>query len=276
MRKSGKKEINEFLKRTTTNNTIQLDSSVTPNFDIINNLRDVKPNIRIVHLLLNDDISPERQVKSIKSISQLASRGIDYVQVWNNRWTDTPPRETFTNPENFDTIPITPAHYGNFRAFADSAASHFSEDLDALIFCEGDAGLTESIQDTVDAINTAHRRCKELNIAYFSFGSRFDLQNKAIDVSGTIEYIEDSRIHMVTKVVGAQMVMITSNYRKFLLDRFVFHVWTSADMFMNNIFMGKFNIGIFDKPYALQFSGVSVIDKYTKKYVDVESLDKNI
>jgi len=265
MRKAGNKEINEFLKRTTTNNTIRLDGSITPKFDIIDSLRNVKPNIRIVHLLLTDDISPNRQHKSIKSISRLVDRGIDYVQVWNKRWTDTPPRETFTDPEDFYKIPITPAHYGNFRAFADSAAKYFSEDLDALIFCEGDAALTESIQDTIDAINTAYRRCKELNIAYFSFGARFDLQNKAIDVSGTIEYIEDGSIHLVTKVVGAQMVMVTSNYRKFLLDRFVYHVWTSADMFMNNIFMGKFNIGIFDKPYALQFNGVSAIDNVDAK-----------
>ena len=39
-------------------------------------------------------------------------------------------------------------------------------------------------------------------------------------------------------------------------------------MFVNNIFTHKFNIGIFENPYAVQFNGVSAIDGWEKIHID--------
>ena len=92
-------------------------------------LHQVRGNIKLVHLLLNDDLDPQRQEKSIESLSKLKEYGVDYIQVWNNRWTEEPPRDTFTRPSKFDEIPIRPGHYGAFRAFADASIEHFTKML---------------------------------------------------------------------------------------------------------------------------------------------------
>ena len=240
--------------------------SVDQVFKSVVNLYDIKPKIRLVHLLLNDDRSPERQEKSIESISRLADRGIDYIQIWNNRWTGDIPIDNFSEVQKDN---IGPGHYGNFKAFADAARDYYTEDIDALIFCEGDALLTKSTQETVDSINYAYNECLDKNIGYFSFGDRFHLEFGNLQ-SVTLKQYGD--IHIVNKVIGAQMVMIPSNYRKFVLDRFVNHMWSSADIFLNNIFTHKFNIGIFKEPISIQVNGFSAIDNFYKKHKDQKSL----
>lgn len=245
--------------------TFECQPSVDQVFEAVTALYDVKPKIRLVHMLLNDDKTPERQEVSIKSIKQLADRGVEYVQVWNDRWTGEAPRETFADPANYDTIPVGPGHYGNFRAFADAAIDHYTEDLDAMIFCEGDALLVKPVQEVVDAINQAWTATQELDIAYFSFGDRYHLENGSLQ-SNTWSTHGD--IHIVDKVIGAQMVMVPAKFRSFLIDRFKHHVWTTADIFLNNIFTHKFNIGIFDAPVAIQVDGVSAIDSIQKTHID--------
>ena len=241
--------------------------SVHQVFDAVTNLYDVKPKIRLVHLLLTDDKSPERQEKSIESIKKLADRGIEYIQVWNERWKGEVPRETFTRPDQFDAIPITNGHYGNFRAFADAADEYFSEDLDGFIFCEGDAILTESINETIDAINRGYEAMINEDIAYLSFGSRFHLEDGSPQ-STTLE--KRGSIHIVDKIVGAQMVMFTSKMRRFIKDRFHQHSWDAADIFFNNIILGKFDMGIFEDPYAIQVDGISAIDDFYKVHINTQ------
>jgi len=242
--------------------TFECHPSVNQVFDSVINLYDVKPNIKLVHLLLNDDITTDRQTRSIDSLKGLADRGVEYVQVWNNRWTGDIPIETFSGKNKNN---IGPGHYGNFRAFADAAKDHFTEDIDALIFCEGDALLTKSLQETVDAINYAYDECISNNIGYFSFGDRFHLERGSLQ-STTLKQYDD--IHIVNKVIGAQMVMIPSEYRRFVLDRFAQHPWTTADIFFNNIFTYKFDIGIFEHPIAIQADGLSIIDNFEKKHLN--------
>ena len=93
--------------------------------------------------------------------------------MWNNRWTEEPPRDTFTRPSKFDEIPIRPGHYGAFRAFADATIEHFTPDVDAFIICEGDALLTEDVLTVADRINDAIQACETHDIKYFSLGSRY-------------------------------------------------------------------------------------------------------
>lgn len=244
--------------------TFECQPTVDQVFNATTNLYDVKPKIRIVHLLLNDDKSPERQEKSIASISRLGDRGVEYIQVWNDTWTEEAPRETFTRPHQYDSIPISPRHYGNFRAFADSAAEYFTDDLDGFIFCEGDAILTESLEETIDAINRGYNTMIDKDIAYLSFGSRFHLENNYPQSTTFFQYDD---IHVVNKILGAQMVMFTSKMRRFIKDRFQHHTWETADIFFNNILLGKFDIAIFEKPYAIQADGISAIDGFYKKHL---------
>jgi len=248
--------------------TFECHPTVDQVYEHILNLYDVKPKIKIVHLLLNDDHTQERQIKSIESISKLKDRGIEYVQVWNNRWTEKPPRETFAQPERFDEIPIKPGHYGNFRAFADASIEHFTEDLDALIYVEGDAIITSETQDLVDAINKAYDLTQSNEIALFSFGSRYHLEIDTLE-SQTLKQYDD--IHIINKFIGAQFIMIPKQMRKFVIDRFIHHSWSTADIFLTNIFTGKFDMAIFEKPYVVQVDGISAIDGNYKTHIANES-----
>lgn len=227
---------------------------------------DVRAKIRLVHLLLKDDQSPERQQKSIESIQQLEKRGIEYIQIWNERWKDTPPRETFEYPDEYDSVPIKPGHYGNYRAFVDAGIEYFTEDIDALIFAEGDSFLVKPIDEVVKDINRAYDACELHNISYFSFGSRYSLHDQSEKISETRYQIDD--IHVVNKVIGAQLVMLHKRVQYYCSDRFLHQKWTAADIYLNNLFMGKFNIGIFDQPVALQADGFSAIDEYKKVHAD--------
>ena len=241
--------------------TFECQPSVDQVYNQVLNLYDVRPKIKLVHLLLNDDATPDRQNKSIESIKPLCDRGIEYIQIWNNRWTGDVPIDRFSEVYKDN---IGPGHYGNFRAFADAARDHYTEDTDAMIFCEGDAILTKSIQETIDSINYAYDKCLDKNIAYFSFGDRFHLELGTLE---SITFEQHDNIHIVNKVIGAQMVMVPNNYRKFILDRFRVHLWSTADIFFNNIFTGKFDIGIFEEPIAIQANGVSSIDNFYKEHI---------
>lgn len=248
--------------------TFECHPTVDQVFNQVVNQYDVRAKIRIVHLLLKDDQTQERQIKSIESISKLKDRGIEYVQVWNNRWKETPPRETFAQPERFDEIPIKPGHYGNFRAFADASMEHFTEDLDALIYVEGDAIITSEIQDLVDAINKAYDLTQSNEIALFSFGSRYHLEIDTLE-SQTLKQYDD--VHIINKFIGAQFVMVPKQMRRFVIDRFVYHSWSTADIFLTNIFTGKFDMAIFDQPYVIQADGISAIDGNYKTHMSEQS-----
>ena len=249
--------------------TFECHPSVDKVFDAVVNLYDVKPKIRLIHLLLNDDLSPERQERSIESISKLKDRGIEYIQVWNDRWKDTPPRETYAYPEDYDSVPITAGHYGNYRAFKDSGIEHFTEDIDALIWAEGDAFFVKPIDEIIEDINRAYVACESNNISYFNFGSRYSAHDTSELVSDTRYKIDD--IHVVNKAVCAHFCMLHKRVQYYCSDRFLHEKWTAADIYLNNLFMGKFNIGMFEEPIALQSDGISAIDNYKKIHSDTRS-----
>jgi autotransporter strand-loop-strand O-heptosyltransferase len=226
-------------------------------------LYSVKGKVKLVHLLLEDDIDPQRQEKSILSLSRLSGMGVEYIQVWNKRWTEEPPRENFTRPDMFDEVPITPGHYGAFRAFADGAIEHFTEDVDHFIMCEGDALLTVSPLEAVDQINKAIDGIKDNNISYFSFGSRYSLEDNILQ-SHTREQHGD--VHVVSNIIGIQMIMFPNNIREYLIDRFKYATWDGADIFLTDIFVNKFKMGMLENSITTQASGLSAIEQRQRSF----------
>jgi hypothetical protein len=225
----------------------------------------VKPKIKLIHLLLEDDQDQSRQEQSIQSISQLKDFGVEYIQIWNKRWTEQPPYETFTRKNEYWTIPVRPGHYGNFRAFADGAIQHFTDDIDFLIICEGDALLELNVYDVVDRINEAAEEIIKHDISYFSFGSRYLLDSNTLQ-SQTIQ--RKDNIHIVDRIVCAHMVMFPQRIKKYLVDRYKFATWDGADIFLNDIFVNKFNLGMFENSVATQISGISAIEGHHREYTN--------
>jgi len=243
--------------------TFECHPSIDQVFDQVMGLYTVKGKVKLVHLLLEDDVDPQRQEKSILSLSRLSNMGVEYVQVWNKRWTEAPPRENFTRPDMFDKVPITPGHYGAFRAFADGAIEHFTKDVDQFIMCEGDALLTVSPLEAVDRINQAIDGIKEHDISYFSFGNRYTLEDNVLQ-SKTREQHGD--IHVVGNIIGIQMIMFPQRIREYLLDRFKFATWDGVDIFLTDIFVDKFRMGMLENPISTQASGISAIENRERTF----------
>lgn len=242
--------------------------SVDQVFNQILQLDQVTGKVRLVHLLLNDDSDPQRQENSIDSLAKLEQYGIEYVQVWNNTYKEKPPKETFTRPDQFDQIPIQPEHYGAYKAHADTVMQYFDIGVDYLLICEGDCLLTLSPKETAHKINEAIKAIHKHDIKYFSFGSRYSLTHNVLQ-SQTLE--KDGNIHIVDNIIGTQMVMFPQNIRKYLIDKFKYATWDGIDIFLTDIFVNKFNMGMFDSAISTQASGVSTIDKYNK---DMEKENK--
>ena len=243
--------------------TFECHPSVDQVFNEVLKLYSVKGKVKLVHLLLEDDIDPQRQEKSILSLNKLTDMGIEYVPIWNKRWTEEPPRENFTRPDMFDKVPITPGHYGAFRAFADGTIEHFTSDVDHFIICEGDALLTVSPLEAVDAINKAIDGIAEHDISFFSFGNRYTLEDNILQ-SNTREQYSD--IHIVDNIIGIQMIMFPQRIREYLVDRFKYATWDGADIFLTDIFVNKFRMGMLENSITTQASGVSAIENRERSF----------
>jgi len=226
-------------------------------------MKKTKYNIRLVHLLLTDDTDPTRQERSINQLKELQERGIDYVQVWNQRWKEDPPRENFARPEVFNQVPINKGHYGCFRAFADGARDNFSDEIDAIILCEGDVRLLTSADDIIDRIDRAYEATQSLGIDYFSLGNKYTLEGNVLQ-SRTLEKHDD--IEIVNKIIGIQMILFPQRVKDYLLDVFQNKPWDGADIFLNQNFMGKKKIGIFSQSPTGQWDGMSAIESRERDF----------
>lgn len=222
-----------------------------------------KYKIKLVHLLLTDDSDPKRQDNSISQLEKLAERGIEYIKVWNKRWNTPPPRENFARPEMFDRVPINSAHYGCFRAFADGAKDNFTDDIDAIILCEGDVKLLQDPDSVIKKIDKAYEATQKYGIDYFSLGSKYTLEGNVLqsvpsEIHGDVE--------IVNKIIGIQMIMFPQRIREYLLNVYENSPWDGADIFLNQNFMGKKRIGIFSESPTGQWDGISVIENRKREF----------
>lgn len=216
-----------------------------------------KPKIKLVHMLLIDDLDPTRQEKSINSISLFKDYDIEYIQLWNWRWKDEPDLSTWSSYVYYGATHIRPSYYGCYKAFKDATLNYFHKDDDIFIICEGDALLVQPVEEVVQKIHKAHDFCIENNISYFNFGSRLNLRNAFLE-SNIIEEYGD--LCVVNRVIGAQMVMFTKNYRDYLIEQFNTAPWNVGDLFFNEIFTDNHKIAMYKEPVCLQWDGHSAID----------------
>lgn len=218
-------------------------------------------NIKIVHLLLNEEVNTERQIKSIESISKLSKfDNIEYIQIWNNFWKDDIPPGFYGNIEN-----VRHSYYGNYTSFKNSFINYFTDDVDIFIQVEGDAILEypadyiyNKILESVDTINI-------YNIDILSFGSLFHLEN-GIRQSNVKLKIKD--LNMVDKIIGAQFLLFPRRIRDYVIDQYNNNPnWTAIDIYYNIIFTNR-NMALYDKMYVKQCDGNSSIDNYYKRHLN--------
>jgi hypothetical protein len=221
--------------------------------------------IRLVHLLLEDDIDDKRQDVSISHLKRLERMGIEYIQIWNKIYQGDVELENWLSYVQRGKTDVKKSYYGNYSSFKNALLDYFNNDVDIFIMCEGDAILTVSEKKIMDSIKKAHDISHKYDLKCFSFGNRYNLSN---GVKESYTFFKDNDIHIVDDIIGAQMLLFFKKDREYLRDIFNSKLWNGIDLFFNYFLRGKF--GIFDEPLTTQFDGYSVVDGQNKKFIDVK------
>jgi FkbM family methyltransferase len=219
--------------------------------------------IKIVHLLLKEEINSNRQISSIESISKLSKYDdIEYIQIWNELWTDEIPDGFFGNIEH-----VKKSYYGNYNSFKTSFIKEFTDNVDFFIQVEGDAILDYPSDRIYDKIKSSLLLIDERSVDILSFGSMFHLENGYQQSTTKLSFGD---LNIVDKIIGAQFLIFSRKIRDYIISRYNEVGWTVADIFYN-IILGSYNMAIYDRMYVSQADGNSMIDGYNK--VHLKNLD---
>lgn len=226
----------------------------------------LKNKIKAVQFLLNE--TSEKQLNSIKNISQIEEFGIEYERHFNDLYIDMPPISKSNRPDdvNMELKPnsLTPAHYGCYSSFKEAVLSEFDNDIDALVVFEGDAKIID-VKLFIELLKDSLKLFEKESVDLISFGGPYDLEN------GFLQSIIDKRlsntIFISKKVIGCQCIVIGKHFRKKIKDLLRTEKWDALDLYLSNMAnLGKIKLGITDKTIVTQFEGKSSIDGYDKKF----------
>lgn len=217
--------------------------------------------IRLVHILT--DVNSKREIASINQLEKVSKFGIEYVPQINkiydkDDWMDIVPI-TGNNPKNYRR-----GHYGAFLSFKKAFLDNFTEDLDALILCECDCGLSVSTEKFFEIVNKSIDFCNKHNIKYFSFGDRYSYGVEQSPLWGLDEDFPEFQI--TTKIILAHCLIIPNHAREYFKYAFENYSWESPDIWFNEVVWksGQSSHGIMRIPIAFQHPGESIIDSVWK------------
>lgn len=226
-----------------------------------------KKKVKLVHILTQP--KEERERVSIEKVSQVNEYGIEYVQHVNEPYVGVPPRENCRRPDDISDEPgwykLSPGHYGCYSAFRRAIEEEFGDDLDALMVCEADCVPTVEAGEFVDNIYQAVELMSKHDIEYMSLGNRFnfdtnELQSQELESCGEFGYITD-------KIICCQAILFSQRTRDYLLKCLKTKPWDVSDIYFNSIYQNTpHKMGISRNCWAVQHSGVSLIDKKYKQY----------
>ena len=215
-----------------------------------------KPRIKIVHMLNN--LTDERESKSIESLSKMITFGYKYEQSITELYREKPPVENCLRPFAVSETPgdylLGPGHYGCYMAHRKGITEYFDDYTDAILLNECDSILQFSPRESSEKIQEGYEMCKKYDLAYLSFGKRI--------VNYPHEHVE-SDLFLTGRLSEAHCILITKEKAQYFKDKFENTPWDVSDLWYN-AFITDYRKGIFSRPYSLQYAGVSNIDKKFK------------
>lgn len=217
-----------------------------------------RPKIKVVHMLV--DVDGEREKQSINHLKQLVDfAGWEYLQMINGKYQELPPRDTCARPDDVQFEPghykLTPAHYGNYLAHRNAMEKHLNDDCDAILFCECDAIFIKPIDQVFKQIIDRFDDLTEHNLRYMNFGKRivewhYKDVNKYFDITN--------------RMSEAHCYLVPTTSREYFLNKFQNTGWDTYDLWLNNNILNEMVGGITKKPFSIQCSGESYLDKTHK------------
>ena len=251
----------------TTPNVTYITSDITSNLEML--FDKLKPEkrfrIQALHLLTGPE-DPREEI-SINSIRKLQDFGIDYVQIYNKRYTELPPKEHCRRPDDISmevkTLDymlgtITPGHYGCYLAHT-GALKQLSEDYDYTLIFEADAILNVSEEEFVDIVHKACVKFEKTNVRHITFSdnpadSKIDIDKNFLATGYKQDY--------------AHCYLVANRHKDWWLEQIKTVKWDSADLWYNDVFY--FSMApryTTKKVYCRQTDGYSLLDL---KYKDVQ------
>jgi hypothetical protein len=214
--------------------------------------------IRIVHILNN--IDTDREINSIKSISNLNQYGVEYIQYITPRYNNDAWRlqTPISNWKRHGS-----GHFGAFLSFKNATLNYFTDDLDAFIITESDCILSEHITYDffIKELYNAIEFSKKYKLFMFSFGSRYFnniLQSPILELDA-----EYPNFCKTNNIILNHCILFTKPIRNLLLHEYIHSNWDSPDIWHNCIFnkyRDLYSMGIVKSPYTFQHQGISMID----------------
>lgn len=226
----------------------------------------IDKKIKAVQFLLNGEY--EKQIQSVENISKIEDFGIEYVQHFNDVYTDLPPVSKSNRPHDvsMELKPnsLTPAHYGCYDSFRTAVLSEFDSDLDYFIIMEGDAKIQDHSlfrEKLIEAMDLIERH----NLGFVSFGGIYDLEMGVLQ-SNVVENLSED-FFVCDKIIGCQFLIFPASSRQLIKDILRKEKWDALDIYLNNI-SHKYGIrvGVSRKTLVTQYDGISTIDSVVKQF----------
>lgn len=214
---------------------------------------------KIVHLV--SEIFNEMEQESIRSISSLASKEIEYTVHYNplTRAFDPDKLPMFENPN------LKPGHFGCYEAFRKAICEDFTDDYDFVIVCERDCILEREVGEIHALLHKTYSYMERSGIDYFSFGDKVDLDNGYLQ-SKRIEDVEDFAF-LTDKIIGLQFIIFSKRGREFLRYEFENRDWYGMDIWFNVVYNENEKLmGILNDRVTTQLDGYSLIDQTNKTF----------
>ena len=213
--------------------------------------------IKLAHILT--DLSAEREIASVESLSVLSNFGIQYIQQINIPYKG----EDWKSIKNWanDIYPHHgPGHYGAFQSFKKAILENFTSDIDGLILCECDCVLSVDPLVFSEQVKKAEMFCKDKELSLYSFGS-----SSINDVVHSPAHEFDpkySHSYVTDKIVCAHCIFLPASEREFLREEISYRPWETPDVWFNMVFhtRGVSRFGISSETMSKQHPGISLID----------------
>ncbi len=221
-----------------------------------------KYKIKAVHLLLGGN--DEREEISIRNMSKIKDYGIEYIQHYNKKYTDKPPKENCARPNDVDRLgaySLQGPHYGNYLSFKRAVEEEFTEDTDFLIIMEGDCSINEKFgfNNFIDTLSKTFDVINDNDIKYMSFGDKYNTKTKEL-VSSIVSTIPNvDWMYITDKIIQVHFIIFPKSIRNFLLYTYQTAPWDVSDLYFNMIFEG-IRKAITYNNFTIQYEGVSTID----------------
>lgn len=237
-------------------------------------LFDNKYKVKAVHLLLNGD---KRNRESIDNISPIQNYDVDYIQHFNDRYTDIPPRDNCYRPQDVGRLgpyALNGPHYGNYTSFKNAIEREFTEDTDFLMLFEGDCVLKIDIETFIKRLKVVFDIMFYNDISYMSLGDKHNLMTGEL-ISLEIEKIPGTDLMYVTdRIIGIQSIIFSKYCRNFLLNTYKNEGWDVSDLYFNRIFPKNLKKAIVKEALTTQSEGNSSIDNVSKQHFNKRGDDE--